>query len=197
MAARGTRHAGRELALKMLFQVDVGKVPVSEVLASFTPDEEIGEPPASAIAFGHALVRGTAAHLREIDALLASLAEEWAFDRLANVDRNILRLAVYELLHGKGVPEEIVINEAVELAKEYSTEESSRFVNGILGNLSRQRAAGTLRLEPSLGRGEELPPVEELWPVEEQPAVPETDGTAGPAGPPRRRRQPLRMGPEG
>ena len=197
MAVGGRRRAARELALKMLFQVDIGRTPVADVLAHFDPDEEIGEPPAESIPYAHALVRGTAQHLREIDALLESLTEEWAYDRLAGVDRNLLRLAVYEMLHESGVPEEAVINEAVELAKQYSTEESGKFVNGILGNLSRQRAAGTLTLEPSLSEVVALPSVDE---TDEEDAVPLTDEEdaepeESPTAP-RRRRQPLRLGLE-
>ena len=165
------RHAGRELALKMLYQHDQGPTPIAEVLDEFDPDEEIGLPPAESIPFAHNLVRGTVANLKQIDRLLAEHAEEWAFDRLASVDRNVLRLAVYEMLFGGETPEEIVINEAVDLAKEYGAEESGRFVNGILGNLSRERAAGTLRLE--------------------EPLSPEAAGEA-----PKRKRRPLRMEPE-
>ncbi len=144
---RNQRHAARELALKLLFQVDLGRVPVSETLEEFELDEEIGEASPQAVAYAHTLVRGTAQHLREIDRMLEAFAEDWAFDRLANVDRNVLRLASWEMLFEEGVPEQVAINEAVELAKEYSTEDSGRFVNGILGNVSRQRAAGVLRVE--------------------------------------------------
>ena len=189
MRAGGPRHAARELALKMLFQVDIGRVPVADVLAHFAPDEEIGEPPAESIAYAHALVRGTAQHLKEIDRILASLTEEWAFDRLASVDRNILRLSVYELFHEENVPEEVVINEAVELAKEYSTDESGKFVNGILGNLSRQRTAGTLQIEPALQQSEPLPLIEEFAP---EPPAPAPEATPAP----RRKRQPIRMSTE-
>jgi N utilization substance protein B len=191
MPVAGRRHAARELALKMLFQVDIGRTPVADVLAHFVPDEEIGEPPAESIAYAHALVRGTAQNLGTIDGLLSGLAEEWTFDRLASVDRNVLRLAVFELLHGENTPEEVVINEAVELAKEYSTDESGKFVNGILGNLSRQRAAGTLTIEPELRGVDALPepPEEEAAPE----PVSESQEAQEPAPAPRRRRQSLSM----
>lgn len=172
MAVGGKRHAARELALKMLFQVELGRIPVAEVLHEFAPDEEIGEPPAESIAFAHDLVRGTAQNLPRIDWILAAHTEEWAYDRLAATDRAILRLAVYEMLFDNTTPEEIVINEAVELAKEYSTEESGKFVNGILGKLSRERAAGTLQLEEPAAEEQEEPPAK--------------------SG--KRKRQPLRMG---
>ena len=191
MATVGRRHAARELALKMLFQVDIGRVPVAEVLAHFEPDEEIGEPPAESVAYAHALVRGTAQNLKQIDGMLSSLTEEWSFDRLASVDRNILRLSVYELFHETNVPEEVVINEAVELAKAYSTDESGKFVNGILGNLSRQRTAGTLKIEPELQEGGTLPEIDETV-LEPETSTEEELDALTPA--PRRRRQPLSMG---
>jgi N utilization substance protein B len=190
MAVVGVRHAGRELALKMLFQVDLGRIPVSEVLDEFELDEEIGEPPAASIVFAHALVRGTAKHLHEIDPLLAAHTDEWEFERLATADRNILRIAVYEMLYDESVPEEIVINEAVELAKEYSTEESGKFVNGILGNLSRQRAAGTLVLYvPDEEKGQ-LPEIPETETFESEPVEPPLEVSTAPA---KRKRQPLKM----
>jgi N utilization substance protein B len=177
----------------MLFQVDLGQIPVQEVLDEIELDEEIGEPPALSIAFAHALVRGTAQRLREIDPLLAAHTQEWEFERLASVDRNILRIAVYEMLFDDAVPEEIVINEAVELAKEYSAEESGKFVNGVLGNLSRQRAAGTLVLHvPEEDKGQ-LPPVPETETFEY--GLGEPTGDAVPASS-KRKRQALRMTPE-
>ena len=179
----GPRHQARELALKMLFQVDVGRIPLATVLDEFEPDEEIGETPPAAIANAHSLVRGTARNLRQIDAAFSGLTEEWAFDRLANVDRNILRLAIYEAFLLNETPEEIVIDEAVELAKEYSTADSSRFINGILGTLSRQREAGTLSIGP------------ETEPAAANPSPPSNDAE-GSEAPKKRRRQPLRMGPE-
>jgi N utilization substance protein B len=193
MAVVGVRHAGRELALKMLFQVDLGRIPVAEVLDEFELDEEIGEPPAKSIVFAHALVRGTAQHLKEIDPLLSAHTEEWEFERLASVDRNILRMAVYEMLYDESVPEEIVINEAVELAKEYSTEESGKFVNGVLGNLSRQRAAGTLVLHVPEEEKRQLPVIPETETFEYGLAEPDADASPSPT---KRKRQPLEMTPE-
>ncbi len=84
------------------------------------------------------LVQGTLAHQEEIDRRVADLSIDWALERQATVDRNILRLAAYELLYRPDAPVAAVVNEAVELAKKYSTAESSRFVNGVLGTLARQ-----------------------------------------------------------
>jgi N utilization substance protein B len=170
MAVSSKRHAGREFALKMLYQMDIGGAQIEEVLTEFEPDEEVGECPPESVVFARSLVEGAVRYLKDIDRLLAAHAEDWAFERLASVDRNVLRLAVYEMLIENQTPEEIVINEAVELVKAYSTEDSGKFVNGILGNLSRQRHAGILQFELH---------------------EPDPDGMV------KRKRQPLRMGPNG
>jgi N utilization substance protein B len=83
-------------------------------------------------AFAEDLVAGTLAHREEIDSLIARYAEHWRFSRLALVDRNILRVATYEFLFHKEIPEKVILNEAIEIAKQYGSEDSGRFVNGIL-----------------------------------------------------------------
>lgn len=88
--------------------------------------------------FGQALVRGTKQHQGEIDKLLAQYAEHWALERMAVVDRNILRMAVYELLWQPEVPPKAAINEAIEIAKKFGTAESSRFINGVLDRILRE-----------------------------------------------------------
>jgi N utilization substance protein B len=130
------RRLARELALKLLFQVDVGHIPLAEVLAHYREDNP--DLPAAALDYAEQLVRGVARHIGEIDKILENLAEDWSLERLASVDRNILRIATYELLHEPTVPVSAAINEAVELAKIYSTAESGRFVNGILGSVAKQ-----------------------------------------------------------
>jgi N utilization substance protein B len=122
------RRKGRELAVQMLYQWDVAAQPVDEVLESFW---RLGEQPESARAFARRLVEGTAAHVGEIDALVSEHAEHWRMDRMATVDRNILRLAVYEFLH-EDTPKKVVINEALEITKKFSTPEAVQFINGIL-----------------------------------------------------------------
>ena len=124
------------MALKLLFQVDVGHIPLAEVLAHYREDNP--DLPAAALDYAEQLVRGVARHIGEIDKILENLAEDWSLERLASVDRNILRIATYELLHEPTVPVSAAINEAVELAKIYSTAESGRFVNGILGSVAKQ-----------------------------------------------------------
>lgn len=90
------------------------------------------------LAFARELVLGTHAHRAEIDAVIESHARGWTLDRMAHIDRNIMRLAAHELLHIPDIPSSVTVDEAVELAKRYSTAESGRFVNGVLGNVVRK-----------------------------------------------------------
>ncbi len=126
------RRAAREQALKWLYQVDVGKTCVEEVVASTDPrlDQE-------GVAFARRLLDCAVANVREIDAAIARYAKEWSLDRMAAVDRNILRLAACEIMYLPDIPHSVSVDEAVELAKKYSAAESSKFVNGVLGSLLR------------------------------------------------------------
>lgn len=136
------RRRARELALQILFHIDVGRSDPERALAEGIAREEAEQQlPPGWETFTSELVRGAVAHQAVIDATLAALAREWSMDRMAAVDRNILRLGAYELLYRSDIPPGAVINEAVELAKLYSTAESGRFVNGVLGNLARRQAA--------------------------------------------------------
>lgn len=119
----------------MLFQVDVGKLPIEEVV-EITFDEVSTD--GETKRYAESLVRGVLQYQNELDAQLSSAATQWSLERFANVDRNVLRLALYELLYVPETPVGVVINEAVEIAKKYSTAESGKFVNGILGTLSRK-----------------------------------------------------------
>ncbi|MBV9850929.1 MAG: transcription antitermination factor NusB [Armatimonadetes bacterium] len=130
-----TRREARELALRMLFQLDVGKQPLDEVIEAALAQSHLE---GRNRAFAEDTVRGAWARREDIDARLTALATDWAPDRQAAVDRNILRLGAYELLFLPDSPVAAVVNEAVELAKKYSTAESGRFVNGVLGALARQ-----------------------------------------------------------
>jgi len=127
------RRLAREMVLKVLFQIDIGKVDVDLALETILEEEEscwVKE-------FVRSLVRGTIDNLDKIDEMINRFAREWTVDRMAGVDRNVLRLAVYEVLFLDDIPSAVSINEAVELAKIYGTEESSKFINGILGNIVR------------------------------------------------------------
>jgi len=132
-----TRRRARRVALEVLFQSDLtGRDPREVLEERRTAGEEV--PP-----FAVELVEGVAAHLGEIDALLEASAEGWPVHRMAAVDRAILRLACHELLHRPDVPVAAAIDEAVEAAKELSTEDSGRFVNGILGRIAREFPRGS------------------------------------------------------
>lgn len=147
MAKAGTsRRAARETALRVLYTVDVGKQPVEEVLADTAESTELDE---KAQEFARALVHGTLKSKGEIDGHLDRLAVGFPTVRQTAVDRNILRLAAAEILfHVSDAPPGAVVNEAVELAKKYSTAESGRFVNGVLGALVREVEGAAAAAEP-------------------------------------------------
>jgi N utilization substance protein B len=126
------RRRAREAALQVLFQMDLGKLSLAEALATVAAPEW----PPQDWNLVVALARGTREQLAAIDAVIARVAAHWTLERMATVDRNILRMAVCELQNTE-TPPGAVINEAVELAKRFSTEESGRFVNGLLGQIVR------------------------------------------------------------
>ena len=129
------RHKAREVALKMIFQMDVGKNTLE--LAMSTLDEALPETAsagASQRQFIMQLVENTSAHFDELDAVISTYISDWSLDRLANVDKNILRMAICELRYLTGIPPAVTINEAVQLAKEYGGSDAGAFVNGVLDN---------------------------------------------------------------
>ncbi len=138
-----SRRATRELALKVLFQVDVGRADPARALEYTAASQATADDPVAAelgpedVAFAGELVRGALDHLPEIDRTIIEHAREWRIERMANIDRNVLRLALYEMNYREDIPISVSINEAVELAKKFGTEESGRFVNGILGNAAK------------------------------------------------------------
>ena len=124
------RHTGRKLAMQVLYQADLQQQPVSAILDEFVrPSTYVPETKNWATE----LAVGTASHQTDIDALISRYAVGWVLDRMNPIDRNILRLAFYELIYMKTHPN-IVINEALEIAKKYTTDDSSKFINGKLGN---------------------------------------------------------------
>ena len=141
---RGTKkpktyqHRGRILALQVLYEVDITGHAWQESMASHV--EAVGASPRVAT-FAETVVGGVLDAIERIDALIAENAPMWPVDQLSPVDRNVLRLATYELLPGSSVPPKVAINEAVELAKEFGGEASSRFVNGVLGSTFEQLAS--------------------------------------------------------
>lgn len=133
-----SRRAARELALNVLYQVDVAKIPLMDALQVALENTKLD---LSAAEYTTRLVEGVSGNIHDIDKCLMRLSVGWELQRQPAVDRNILRLAIYEIQYIESVPNSVSINEAVELAKKFSTEESGKFVNGVLGALVRQDKA--------------------------------------------------------
>jgi len=131
------RTKAREYALQMLYQVDLTHATPQQTIQDFWTHHHA---PHDIRDFATRLVQGTLEHLDEIDRLIATHANNWQISRMAVVDRNILRLGAYELLHVEEVPPKVCLNEAVELAKRFGDEESSKFVNGILDTIHKTHA---------------------------------------------------------
>jgi N utilization substance protein B len=132
----GLKRRSRELALQMLFQMDMGTVKLKDVEENFLPNASA---PEMAKVMALRMVKNTWEKLGDIDRQLRGLAENWDLARMAAVDRNILRLATYEILYDAEIPKSVAINEAIEIVKRYSTDDSSKFVNGILDKLNKQK----------------------------------------------------------
>ena len=130
------RRKARETALQALFQVDVGKIPADAAVMYAIAFNDLSEDTA---VFSRSIVEGVTTYQEQIDEAISQWAVDWSLERLANVDRNILRIAFYELLFCPEIPEGVAISEAVEIAKDFGDDDSSRFVNGILGQFSRDR----------------------------------------------------------
>jgi transcription antitermination protein NusB len=132
----GSRRKARECALQMLFAADVSQTRADELVRSYWAelgDADVEEP---AREFATRLATGTLARLTELDERIKSRAEHWRISRMAVVDRNILRLAVYEFMH-EPTPRTVAINEALEIARRFSTYEATQFINGILDAIKR------------------------------------------------------------
>jgi N utilization substance protein B len=137
-----SRHQAREAAVQMLYQWEVGKQSMLEVMETYwTPGLSEAEPlPDDLRQFATMLTNGVAATVEHIDPMIAEAAENWRIERMAVMDRIILRLAVYEFLHQPETPARVIINEALELARTFSTDDAVRFINGILDNIRRTLA---------------------------------------------------------
>ena len=134
-----TRHRARQAAVQMLYQWEIGQHDIDEVVRTFWSTNLPGleDAPDSVRAFAEQLVRTTIANLEKIDPLIADTAQHWRLSRIAALDRIILRLAIGEFLDGSA-PRNVIINEALELAKTFSGEESVKFVNGILDAVKKK-----------------------------------------------------------
>jgi len=124
--ARMKRHEAREKAMQTLFQLDSTEMTPEEAMDHITGEDDVRDK------FYETLVNGTYDKREEIDESLKSKLENWKLERLPKVERTVLRMAVYELLHMKETPSKVVLNEAIELSKTFGDEKSSRFVNGVL-----------------------------------------------------------------
>jgi N utilization substance protein B len=134
-----SRHRSRQRALQVLFQVDFRQQPVEDAIRAYYDSlySEESEEAVSEDAFMEQLVRGTAARAPEIDARITTRSENWRIERMPGVDRNILRLAIYEMDSGL-TPPAVVINEALELARRFSGDDSTAFINGILDAIHKE-----------------------------------------------------------
>ena len=130
----GGRRLSRELTLKVLFQIDLVNTNMEEALKYNFESNEFSE---EVKEFTIILVRGVISNLAEIDKEIKSYTNNWSLERITNIDRNILRIAIYEILYINNIPKSVSINEAVELAKKYSTKSSFSFVNGVLGKINK------------------------------------------------------------
>ncbi len=128
----GIRRQARMIALQTLYEYDIAQHTATEVLQRHVEERQL---PAQVVEYAEALVLGVNEHLADIDAHIQSAAREWPLQQMARIDKNILRLAIYEILFNNTVPAKAAINEAVELAKIFGSDTSSRFINGVLGTI--------------------------------------------------------------
>lgn len=135
----GVRRRGREYALQMLYAMDLTEYQPDQVFAGFYALQDLNR---DAFYYARRLVDGVWANLDPIDAALQRYAEHWKLHRMAAVDRNLLRLGLYELMFQKEIPFPIVINEALEIVKEFSDQEGTQFLNGILDAARKEYRAG-------------------------------------------------------
>jgi N utilization substance protein B len=129
----GARHLARQVALQALYEVDCTAHSVPQVLTQRLAQEVV---PDGVRPFVYQLVNGVLAHRERLDSLIQQHAPEWPVDQMAIIDRNILRMSIFEIAVSNSAPLRVVINEAVELAKSYGSDTSPRFVNGVLGSLA-------------------------------------------------------------
>ena len=130
----GGRRVSREMALKALFQIDLVSTNLEDALKYTFENVELSD---EVKEFSLILVRGVMSNLSEIDKVINNYTNNWSLERITNIDRSILRMAIYEILYLKNIPKSVSINEAVELAKKYGTKSSFSFVNGVLGKIDK------------------------------------------------------------
>ncbi len=130
-----SRRIAREAALQALFQVDIGKIKVEKAIIFVVEENKLNKKQEEYVRF---IVPGVLSNLEEINSIIKQVSIDWDLERMADVDRNIIRLALYEICFASEVPPNVAVNEAIELGKTYSTAESGKFINGILGKVLEQ-----------------------------------------------------------
>jgi transcription antitermination protein NusB len=150
----GKRRRGRETALKLLYALDITQESVDELLQASWLDTVV---PEAVREFSVALVAGVMAHQDEIDTLVQEWSMNWSLERIGIIERNILRFAIYELLFLTDIPPNVTINEAVEVAKRYGTDEAPSFINGILDRIKQEIEARAGETPATLTRLSHLP----------------------------------------
>lgn len=133
------RHRAREAAVQMLYQWEVGRLTLADVRRVWPEVTDEDEPLTDDLtAFANTLAEGVAAHVAELDPLISEAAAHWRLERMNVIDRLVMRLAVYEFLYERDTPATVIINEALELARAFSSEEAVPFVNGVLDGIRRR-----------------------------------------------------------
>ncbi|MCX8070441.1 MAG: transcription antitermination factor NusB [Thermodesulfovibrionales bacterium] len=134
------RRKAREYALQYLYRIEFVHLNLDLIEDSLTAFwHEQKEPNLEIISFAEKIIKGTISRLEDIDKFIESTAQNWKPDRITTIDKTILRIAIYELLEHQEIPQAVIIDEAIEIAKKFSTNESSAFINGILDKLARHK----------------------------------------------------------
>jgi N utilization substance protein B len=131
----GARRKARELALQMLYQFDLSSNPPQQIVDTF---EELQKSKPNTREFATKIFHGTIENLEKIDEMIAAQADNWRISRMAVVDRNIIRMSIYELLNETDTPKLVIIDEAIEIGKKFGTQKSSQFINGILDGILKR-----------------------------------------------------------
>ncbi|MDQ6801641.1 MAG: transcription antitermination factor NusB [Acidobacteriota bacterium] len=131
----GARRKARELALQMLYQHDVSGNPPDMIISTF---DDLQKSKPNTRDFATRVFKGTVDHLGKIDEMIVQQADNWRIERMAVVDRNIIRMSIFEFLHENDTPKLVIIDEAIEIAKKFGTQKSSQFINGILDGILKR-----------------------------------------------------------
>lgn len=133
----GTRRKSREIAIQILYTLEINESDIEEALSTFC---NMYQPDSEFLGFATQLLRGVFQNQKEIDIIIRKTSNHWSLSRMAIVDRSIMRTAIYELLYCPDIPAKVTIDEAVEIAKKFSTDKSSAFINGILDKVAHIHA---------------------------------------------------------